>query len=327
MSKSIWVYGEINDGQISNVTLELLAKAKEIKRDGYSVCTVILGADVNGLPEKLICHGAECVIAAENPAFKDFKTTVYAQALQQLAEKYAPEIFLFGATSQGRDLAPRVQAKLHTGLTADCLDLELDSEGILIQKKPFYGDNYMCDIICPKQRPQMATVRPQVFKPLEADEAAVGEIICESVEVQDDARLEVISCVPLEKRTGALDEAECIIGLGAGADDDGLIAASRELAQLMSAAIGVTRPLTDNGKFQHHEQIGQSGLTVAPKFLLNLGISGAVQYTVGVMNTELMVSVNKNPNAPIFRVSHYGYAGDVKELIPELIKKLSVAKK
>lgn len=323
MSKSIWVYAELHDGIVAPVTLELIAKAVSLAGSGdYEVCAVLLGAELGDIPQQLISGGANKVILVEDARLSDYKTPLCASTISGLAKKYTPDIFILGATSQGRDLAPRIQAKLGTGLTADCLDLSLNEDELLVQSKPFYGDNFMCDIICPDRSPQMATVRPKVFAPLEPDSSATGEIIREEFTAQDDNSYEVVSRVLLEKNAGAVDEAERVIGLGAGADSDETIGQAKELAELLAAAIGVTRPLTDNGKFQHHEQIGQSGLTISPKVILNFGISGAVQYTVGIMNAELIISVDKNENAPIFRSSHYGYVGDIKALLPVMIKKL-----
>ena len=327
MSKSIWVYVELTNGEIAPVTYELLAKATELsKGEGYEIYAILLGNDLAKHVERLIVYGADQVISVDNPILATYKTVPYAQVIAELATKYNPEIFLLGATSQGRDIAPRVQAKLMTGLTADCLDLKINAEGLLEQSKPFYGDNYMCDIICPVKRPQMATVRPKVFKPLEPRDYIAGREVQETVDVMDDTRYEVIGFAPLEKNAAAVDEAERVIGLGAGLDSDGIIAQAKELARLLKAGIGVTRPLTDNGRFAHESQVGQSGLTIAPKVILNLGISGAVQYTVGILNSELIISVDKNVKAPIFRVSDYGYACDINELLPVLVEKAKTLK-
>lgn len=324
MSKTIWVYAEVNGGEIAPVTFELLAKAREISASSdYTIYAILLGSKLDELPNLLIRYGAEKVICVDDSVLADYKTLAYAQALKSLAEKYHPDVFILGATSQGRDLAPRVQAKLGTGLTADCLDIKFNEEGLLLQSKPFYGDNFMCDIICPQRRPQMATIRPKIFLPLAPIANASGEVIRETMHIEDDTDFDVITQIPLEKNTGAVDEAERVLGLGAGVDSDEIIEKARELANLLGAAIGVTRPLTDNGKFQHHEQIGQSGVTVAPKVILNLGISGAVQYTVSIMNAERIISVDKNKNAPIYRISDYGYTGDINELIPALLERLS----
>jgi electron transfer flavoprotein alpha subunit len=325
---NIWVFAEQSGGRLAGVTLELLAKARELERKtGGSVAAVLLGDDLGEIASELLAYGADAVIEAASPNLRDYKPVPYARALQSLVEKHSPSILLFGATTLGRDLAPRLQAKLLTGLTADCLDLDMDENGLLVQTKPSYGDNVMCQIVCPDTRPQMATVRPKVFSPMERIENPSGQVIREEINVPDDEHYQVIGRSAANICETSVADADRLVCLGRGACGEGAVEAARALAGELCAAIGVTRPLTDSGQFTHDDQIGQSGTTVKPKLIINFGISGAVQYTVGMQNSELIVSVNKNEDAPIFGVSHYGYAGDAAEFMTAFLEALKRHKK
>lgn len=314
--KDIWVFAERSGGNVAPVTLELLAKARDLKqKTGDKAVAVLLGCDTGDCARILLTHGADKVLRVEAAALKDYKPIPFAAALAGLVEKHRPSILLFGATAQGRDLAPRLQSRLLTGLTADCLDLDIDAQGLLVQTKPSYGDNIMCTITCPTARPQMATVRPRVFSPLAAQSETKGEIVDERADVADDPGYEVLDTASIAVQGEDICGAEVIVALGRGADSEGAIAAARDLAAALNGVIAVTRPLTDDGVFQHDCQIGQSGQTVKPKCILNFGISGAIQYTVGMQNADLIVSVDTNRDAPIFGFSHLGYVGDAEETI------------
>jgi electron transfer flavoprotein alpha subunit len=325
---NIWVFAEQSGGRLAGAALELLAKARELgQKTGGSVMAILLGDDLGEIPSELLAYGADAVIAAESPRLRDYKPIPYAQTLQSLVEKHRPSILLFGATTLGRDLAPRLQAKLLTGLTADCLDLDVDENGILIQTKPSYGDNIMCQIICPDTRPQMATVRPKVFSPMERIENTKGTVIKEEIDVPEDESYQVVGRSEANVCETSVSDADRLVCIGRGACSEETVETARNLAGELCAALGVTRPLTDSGQFTHDDQVGQSGTTVKPKFIINFGISGAVQYTVGMQNSELIVSVNKNEDAPIFGVSHYGYVGDAAEFMMALLEALKDRKK
>ena len=325
--KNIWVFAEQNEKNLAGVSLELLAKAKDLSiKEGNKVVAVLLGYDVEELANQLLEHGAEQVIKVEAPSLKEYKPVPYSSVLFNLVNKYKPSIFLFGATILGRDLAPRLQAKLLTGLTSDCLDLDIDENGVLVQIKPSYGDNIMCRIICPDARPQMATVRPKIFTPLEKKPNPEGQIISETIEVPDDDKYIVIGRTEPESSSGGVAEAERLICIGRGACSEESIRIAKELAHELDAKLGVSRPLTDSGQFTHDSQVGQSGITVKPKCILNFGISGAVQYTVGMQNSALIISINKNEDATIFGISHYGYVGDATELATALLNAVRMYK-
>lgn len=321
--KGIWVFAEQMAGDLSGVAFELLSKAKELKKtSGEDVVAILLAENADEMPQKLLNRGADKVIVIEAPELRDYKTISYAGALFEIVEKYKPSIFLFGATSMGKDLAPRVMAKLRTGLTADCLDLAIDENGILVQTKPSYGGNIMCKIVCPNQRPQMATVRPRIFDPLEEVKNAAGEIIMETVAIAAEPDYEVIEevCEPTEGI--GIEDAQIIVAAGRGVakrDDMKMI---EELTQATGGHLAVTRPLTDIGWYDHDIQIGASGKTVKPKLIINVGISGAIQYNVGMQNAKCIISMNKNPQADIFGISHYGLVGDYKEIVPALLAEL-----
>ena len=334
--KNIWVYAELAGGKPASVVFELLGKADELKRkSGQAVAAVLAGHETGDAAGQLLAHGADMVIRLDAPVFRQYKPRVYAEALCVLVRKHKPSIILFGATAQGRDLAPRLQAKLLTGLTADCLDLDVDTSGLLIQTKPSYGGNVLCSIECPQARPQMATVRPRVFSPLlvagvsgvaESPTIAGNAIIDETSGVADDADYEVLRSSPIAACGDDIAAADIILALGRGAGGEEAVAEARKLAEELNAAIAVTRPLTEDGLFGTDCQIGQSGRTVKPKCILNFGISGAIQYTVGMRHANLIISVDRNSEAPIFSASHVGYVGDARELMQALARKAHAAK-
>ncbi len=323
--KNIWVYAEQADKAPASVVYELLAKGRELAdKTGDKLVAVLLGHETGDGAQELLAYGADQVIRLESENLAVYKPVPFAKAMEELVLKHKPSMLLFGATAEGRDLAPRLQAKLLTGLTADCLDLSVDEAGILVQIKPSYGDNIMCTITCPDTKPQMATVRPKVFTPLEKGQST-GEVIDEKIEVKADDRYEVLGRQPLPAAGPDITAAEVLVALGRGAATEGAIAAAKELADALRGTVAVTRPLTDDGLFSHDLLIGQSGVTVKPKCILNFGISGAIQYVVGMQNSGLVISVNKMEDAPIFGVSHYGVVSDAEETIKALVQEIKQA--
>ncbi len=321
--KNIWVYAELGDGGPAAVVYELLAKARELAaKTGDSVVAALLGNRTGASAEELLAHGARQVLRVESENLADYHPAGYALVLEHLVRKHRPAVFLFGATAQGRDLAPRLQAKLLTGLTADCLDLDLDDNGLLVQIKPSYGDHIMCAITCPEARPQMATVRPRVFSPLARAVEVRGQIIDEPIEVPVDDSYQVLGRAPLAAAEADLSAAEVIVAIGRGAATSGAVAGARRLARALRGALAVTRPLTDDGRFSPGLLIGQSGQTVKPKCLLNFGISGAIQYVAAIREPGLVISVNRDGEAPIFHYSHYGVVADAEETIQALLTEI-----
>lgn len=317
-SQEIWVYAEKHVGIIQPVTYQLITKAKEISGDKKVVVILFEATDKN-LEEKIKEYGPDEIVVVKDDRLRDAMDSEVAGLMAELAERRQPNSILFGATVVGRSIAPRLQAKLNTGLTSDCLNLSFDDE-LLVQTKPSYGDNIMCEIICPDHRPQMASVRPNTFEAKKNSSEAVVVTEITDLSFKEAARVKIIEETPLLSKSDSIANADRVIALGRGAADEKAVSLAEELARKLGAKIGVTRPLTDHAKFSGDDQIGQSGNTIAPKLLINLGIHGAVQYTTGIGNAELVVSINKDPEAPIFKQSDYSYIGDSVSFLEGFLK-------
>lgn len=323
--KDIWVFAEQEDGVLSGTTFELLAKAHDLKAKlggTDAVVAVLLGSGVAGLAPTLFAYGAEKVIVAENDALAQYSARPYEKALVQLCEKRKPSIFLFAASVQGRDVAPRVMCSLRTGLTADAIDLDVDEEGTFVQTTPNFGGNILSHIAIPEKRPQMVTVHPRVFEPFEPKEGATGELITETVDVEPDAYYVVVESTKKVYDGKPIDECEVLVAGGRGIKSEEDLEQLRRLAGLLGGELACSRPLCDNGWMPHEEQIGQSGTTVKPKFILNVAISGSVQYLAGMQNAGCIMSINHTASAPIYDVSHYGAVVDYRKLIPAVIDEI-----
>lgn len=323
--KDIWVFAEQEDGVLSGTTFELLAKAHDLKAKlggTDAVVAVLLGSGVAGLAPTLFAYGAEKVIVAENDALAQYSARPYEKALVQLCEKRKPSIFLFAASVQGRDVAPRVMCSLRTGLTADAIDLDVDEEGTFVQTTPNFGGNILSHIAIPEKRPQMVTVHPRVFEPFELKEDATGELIAETVDVEPDADYVVVESTKKVYDGKPIDECEVLVAGGRGIKSEEDLEQLRRLAGLLGGELACSRPLCDNGWMPHEEQIGQSGTTVKPKFILNVAISGSVQYLAGMQNAGCIMSINHTASAPIYDVSHYGAVVDYRKLIPAVIDEI-----
>lgn len=315
-NEQIWIITEHRAGHVAPVTAQLITKARKIA-SGKTVVAVVLETPDAKIADQLHQYGPDAIITVRDSAFKNASDRVYAAALAQLAKAKNPNTVLFGATPTGRSIAPRMQALLGTGLTADCLDLYYDAD-LLVAVKPSYGDNVMCEITCPEHRPQMASVRPNTFT-TEIITDYVAPVTEFTVTVTPDTESVVQSVRPTVGAATGISGAKKIIALGRGVNNDATINTARTLATKLGASIGVSRPLTDRPDFSVAEQIGQSGNTVAPDFLLNLGISGAMQYLVGIDQSELIVSVNKDSAAPIMQQSDYTYTGDAQAFLAALL--------
>lgn len=323
--KDIWVFAEQEDGVLSGTTFELLAKAHDLKAKlggTDAVVAVLLGSGVAGLAPTLFAYGAEKVIVAENDALAQYSARPYEKALVQLCEKRKPSIFLFAASVQGRDVAPRVMCSLRTGLTADAIDLDVDEEGTFVQTTPNFGGNILSHIAIPEKRPQMVTVHPRVFEPFEPKEGATGELITETVDVEPDSDYVVVESTKKVYDGKPIDECDVLVAGGRGIKSEEDLAELRKLAGLIGGELACSRPLCDCGWMPHEEQIGQSGTTVKPKFILNVAISGSVQYLAGMQNAGCIMSINHTASAPIYDVSHYGTVIDYRKLIPAVIDEI-----
>jgi electron transfer flavoprotein alpha subunit len=286
---------------------------------------VILGSKLGDAPKSLVEHGADIVYVVDDPALVHYLDEPYANAVAALIDKHKPEIVLTGATAVGRSLIPRVAIQVRAGLTADCTALDIDDEeGLLLQTRPAFGGNIMATIVCPNHRPQMATVRHKVMTALEPDSSRTGEIVEEKLQARlFETATEFVEFVADETSTINIAEADVIVsggrGLG-GPENFGLL---QDLADAVGGAVGASRAAVDAGWIPYSHQVGQTGKTVQPRLYFACGISGAVQHLAGMQSSDVIVAINKDPDAPIFKVATYGIVGDVFEVLPALTKKLA----
>ena len=329
-TKDLWVFVETNeDGTAKNVGIELLTPGKMMAgKQGGALVAVVIGSGVDEAVKAANEHGADKIIVVDGPEFKHYTTDAYAIALCTLVEKYGPTSMLIGATNNGRDLGPRVSCRLHTGLTADCTALDVDDEtGNVAWTRPAFGGNLMATIICPNHRPQIGTVRPGVFKKGEAG-AASAEIVKEDLHVPaDQIRTQVIELI---KEMGGenvdLEGAEIIVSGGRGVGGPEGFDTIKALADVLGATVGASRAAVDAGWIAHAHQVGQTGKTVGPKLYIACGISGAIQHLAGMSGSDVIVAINKDPDAPIFDVADYGVVGNLFEVLPVLVDEIKKAR-
>ncbi|MCM3767429.1 electron transfer flavoprotein subunit alpha/FixB family protein [Neobacillus niacini] len=320
--RGVWVFIEQNAGKIEGVSLELLGAGRELA-DKLQVPLggFLLGNEIKQLANQVIAYGADEVYMIDNPILKHYRTESYMKGVMLLAQKYMPEIILYGATPNGKDLASAVATDLNTGLTADTTMLDVDVDNRLLEaSRPAFGGNIMATILCKKHRPQMATVRPKVMKALDPDSGRVGKVIEEKITLQEeDMRTKVLKIVNDVTKKANLADAHVIVCGGKGMGDIQGFQLIHELAETIGASVGGTRDVVEAGWLPHEQQVGQTGETVTPKIYFAIGISGAIQHVVGMKNSELIIAINKDPNAPIFDVATYGIVGDALEIVPKLI--------
>ncbi len=320
----VWVYAEYRNNRIAPVAFELLGAGRALAEERKVPLTaVLLGSGVTDKAQELVAYGADKVFVVDDPSLAAFTDEVYGNLLSDLAKEHKPEIILAGATAIGRSFIPRVATMLAAGLTADCTDLAIrEEDGALLQTRPAFGGNIMATIVCPHTRPQMATVRPLVMKPLEKDESRSGEII----EVKPAAelletRVKVIDSVVEDLNQINLQEADIVVAGGRGLENEKGFELIKELADSVGGAVAASRAAVDSGWVPYPHQVGQTGKTVAPKIYIACGISGAIQHLVGMQSAETIIAINRDANAPIFDVATYGIVGDVFEVVPKLIEK------
>ncbi|MEG2026828.1 MAG: electron transfer flavoprotein subunit alpha/FixB family protein [Clostridia bacterium] len=324
--KKIFVYCEQRDGVIQNVSYELLGVARELASvSNQQVCAMLLGSDVDKNAEKLISYGADAVYVVSSSELAYYLTEQYAQAVTHIIKTYSPNIVLFPATSIGRDLAPRLSARLRTGLTADCTKLECDQDGNLFMTRPAFGGNLFATIICPDVRPQMSTVRPGVMQRIEQDTTRKGEVI--KVTVPFDKSKFIVTLNEEQKETSVvekIEEAKILVSVGRGMEKS--IDSATELAELLGATLSCSRAVVDQGILPVARQVGQTGKTVRPNLYLALGISGAVQHLAGMSDSEFIIAINKDKDANIFNVAHLSIVGDANAIINCVKNELKVRK-
>lgn len=324
--RDIWVFIEQHEGQIAGVSLELLGAGRALAdKINANLCGVLLGSNIKELPKTCIAYGADIVYMMDAPVLKDYRTETYMRGVGDLCNKYKPEIFLYGATSTGKDLASAVATDLMTGLTADTTILDVNPEGRLLEaSRPAFGGNIMATILCKNHRPQMASVRPKVMKALEPDFNRTGQVIEEPFTVEEESlRTKVLKVVMDAGNKANLEDAHIIVAGGKGLQDAKGFDLCYQLADVLGGSVGATRDAVESGWIDHHYQIGQTGVTVTPKIYFAIGISGAVQHVVGMQNSELIIAINKDPNAAIFQAATYGIVGDAFEIVPLLIEEFS----
>jgi electron transfer flavoprotein alpha subunit len=321
--QGVWVFIEQNEGEIEGVSLELLGAGRTLAdKLQVPLAGVLLGNNIRHLANQVITYGADEVYVIDHPVLNTYRTESYMKGVILLAEKYKPEIFLYGATPNGKDLASAVATDLSTGLTADTTMLDVDISNRLFEaSRPAFGGNIMATILCKKHRPQMATVRPKVMKALEPDQTRLGRIIEETIDIkEEEMRTKVLQIVKEVSKKANLADAHVIICGGKGMGDLQNFQMLYELADTIGASVGGTRDVVEAGWLPHELQIGQTGETVTPKVYFAIGISGAIQHVVGMKNSEIIIAINKNPNAPIFDIATYGLVGDALEIVPKLIE-------
>ncbi|MBQ9726089.1 MAG: electron transfer flavoprotein subunit alpha/FixB family protein [Kiritimatiellae bacterium] len=322
----IWVFAEQRDGKLESVALELLSKGRDLAaKSGYALAAVLLSENGEALAPELFAHGASKVYALDDPRFAYFQNDWWTDAFVSLVRDKAPEIVLVGATTNGRSLAPTAAAILHCGLTADCTQLDFDTEKkLLLQTRPAFGGNIMATITCADTRPQMATVRPNVFKKERLDGAPAGELVRVPAGLDGAAcRMKRVAFVPDAGEDVNLAGAQAVVSGGRGVGSAENFALVRDLAAQLGAAVGASRAATDAGWVSPLRQIGQTGRTVCPKLYVAVGISGAIQHLAGMQSSETIVAINKDPDAPIFDVADFGLVGDLNEIVPELSRQLA----
>lgn len=325
----MWVIAEQENGQLMNVTFELLGAAKELCAKLEEKCCAVLVTAVAGeLPQQLIAAGADVVYVVEDAKYADYDTELYTDAICQLSKKYDPASIMFGATDDGRDLAPRVAARLHTGLCADCTALDVTDDKLVAWTRPALGGNICATIICDVNRPQMGTVRPKVFKPAELDNTRTGEVIAFTPEAGAVSRVELVKKEALSSENAVkIDEADMIAAGGRGFGSKENFDVLEQLAALFdNSAVAGTRAAIDEGWLTHSQQVGQSGKSVTPHIYFACGISGAIQHLSGMKDSDIIIAINKDAEAPIFTVAHYGIVGDVNVILPKLIEKIKAYK-
>ena len=329
-NKNLWVLVETKeDGSAVNVGLELLNPGRKMADTlGGNLVAVIIGEEVSKAKEEIKDHGVDAIITCEGEIYKEYNTDVYAHAVEKLVEKYNPNTILIGATNQGRDLGPRVAARLHTGLTADCTELDVDAETGNVQwTRPAFGGNLMAQILCPDSRPQMGTVRPGVFSKEAFGRKDNIEEIEDNIEYTGEIRTKILNFIPRDEGEEVdLAGAEFIVSGGRGLGEAANFKLIEDLAEALDGTVGSSRAAVDAGWISHAHQVGQSGKTVGPKVYVAVGISGAIQHLAGINASDTIVAINKDPDAPIFDVADYGIVGDLFEVVPAITEKLNARK-
>ena len=338
--KGVFVFAQQVDNKLNGIALELVGKGKDLAKDlGTEVTAVLIGSDVMGLTKELAEYGADRIIVVDDPELKEYRTEPYAHALAEVIKKYKPEIMLVGATAIGRDLGPRVSARIHTGLTADCTQLEIGDFPInpipgreqlhnqLLMTRPAFGGNTIATIACPNFRPQMATVRPGVMQKAERVEGA--QAVIEEFNpgfVPNNKYVEILDIVKAVSDVEDIMDAKILVSGGRGVGSAENFKLLDDLAEALGGTVSCSRAVVDAGWKSKDLQVGQTGKTVRPQIYFAIGISGAIQHVAGMEESDLIVAINKDETAPIFDVADYGIVGDLNKVVPALTEQLKAAK-
>lgn len=325
----VMIYAEQVDGVITPVTYELIGKAHDLAKDlDTDVTAVLLGSNVGDLPDKLAAHGADKVIVVDNEALNNYKTEPYVHALATVIKKYKPEIVLVGATAIGRDLGPRVSARVETGLTADCTKLEINPEDKgLLMTRPAFGGNLMATIACPNNRPQMSTVRPGVMQKLPVDKDKKAEVIFEDInDFSDHDNTEILEIIKTVADKIDIQDAKVLVSGGRGMQSPENFQILQDLADVLGGTVSSSRAAVDAGWVEKDRQVGQTGKTVRPNLYIACGISGAIQHLAGMEESDFIVAINKDESAPIFQVADVGIVGDALKIVPLITEEIKAAR-
>lgn len=327
--RGVWVYVEHVDGKAANVAWELLTPGRQMADAlGVELGVVIVGDSGSRLATEAFAYGADIAYMIDGPVFSHYRTEPHMRAVVHLVERYKPEILLIGATVTGRDLASAIAIEVQTGLTADCTQLGVDVEKRLFEMtRPAFGGNIMATILCEKNRPQMSTVRPRVMPMPPRKPGNTGKIVREEFSLNEaDIATKILSFLPNEAEGINIAEAEIIVTAGRGIGSAENMRLVEELAEALGGVVGASRAVVDQGWASYAHQVGQTGKTVRPRLYVAVGVSGAIQHIVGMQNSDTIIAINNDPNAPIFSVATHGIVGDLFKVVPELTRQISAAK-
>lgn len=322
--RAIWVFGDFRNYFQNRVTLQLISKAKEMAGtiDG-EVCVVVFGSETAGYVAEYVAHGADKIYLTEDPRLGEYSMETYSFLMERLARREKPEIMLVGATSFGREFAPHVAKRLGTGLTADCIDLDIDEKGLLVQRAPSFGGKLIAETVIPERRPQMATVRPGIFQELPHDSTRTAEIV--PVPMPDNMpsdRVRIISREPGPAKEDHLEQAKIVVCGGRGMGSKKKFSRLYELAELLGGEVGATRPVVYLNWANREALVGQAGKQIRPIILFSFGISGAIQHTASIRKSRFIIAINKNPNAPIMKMADVAIVADAGQICSALINEL-----
>lgn len=320
----VWIFGDCRNHFQNRVTLQLIAKGKELAETlNTEVTVLVLGEQVHQYAMEYTAHGADVVMVAEHPGLKYYQVEMYTAVIARWIEASKPDILLAGATSFGREFFPRLAKRVHTGLSADCIGLEVDPEtGNLLQTTPAFGGELLAEVVTSRHRPQMATVRPGVFQELQHNSKATGRILYPEIDVQPEQRVQLLGSQRQQVRKNNLEEAQVVVVGGRGLGSKEQFELVSELAELLEGEVGATRPAVLAGWSEEERLLGQTGKAVKPKLLISIGTSGALQYTAGIHGAETIIAINRDPRAPIFKMADLGLVGDSTTLLPLLLEAL-----